>query len=267
VGEIRNTGVEVIINAVPFTSKDFTWRTSVNLAHNKNRVVSLSNDMFKLDSVPTAYLGGKGQSSNWSQVVKEGLPIGSFYTWHYMGKDKDGKSQFLKADGTLTNEIPTTDDFMASGNAQPKLIYGWSNTFTYKRFDLNVFLRGVYGNKILNGTLAGINSPVDAKFYNMSKFMLGESYDDDVAFLISDRYVESGSYLRLDNATLGYSLPSFNKGISRLRVYVAANNLFVITKYRGIDPEVNMGGLTPGIDNRNYYPKTRSLIAGVNVIF
>jgi iron complex outermembrane receptor protein len=267
VGEISNKGVEVVINASPVQGRDFNWRTSFNIAHNANKVVSLSNDQFRLDSVPVAFLGGKGQSSSWSQVVKGNLPIGSFYLWQYAGKDKDGISQFTKANGTLTSGQPGTVDLMPSGNAQPKLIYGWSNSFTYKKFDLNIFVRGVYGNKVLNATLAGVSAPTDAKIYNLSKFAMNESFKDGNAFLVSSRYLESGSYLRLDNATLGYTFPSFTSAISKLRLYAAVNNLFVITDYRGVDPEINMGGLTPGIDNRNYYPKTRSFIAGVNVIF
>ena len=84
---------------------------------------------------------------------------------------------------------------------------------------------------------------------------------------MTDRYLESGSYLRLDNATLGYTVPIKNKTIKSLRVYATGNNLFIITKYRGIDPEINMGGLTPGIDNNNFYPKTRSYLLGLNIIF
>jgi len=88
-----------------------------------------------------------------------------------------------------------------------------------------------------------------------------------VAYLTSDRYLENGSYLRLDNATLGYNVKLKTAAINKLRVYVAATNLFTITNYTGIDPEINIGGLTPGIDNRNFYPKTRSVIIGANIIF
>ena len=185
---------------------------------------------------------------------------------HYAGKNQSGVSTFQKADGTITL-APTTADYTLPGNAQPSLIYGWSNTFIYKNFDLNFFFRGVSGNKILNATLAGINAPSDSKNNNIPRFTLGESYADYNSYIISDRYLESGSYLRLDNATIGYNAKTSIPSLTRLRFYVSANNLFVITKYRGIDPEINMGGLNPGIDNINYYPKTRSFIFGVNVIF
>ncbi|GAA0553312.1 TonB-dependent receptor [Chitinophaga japonensis] len=265
-GKMSNKGIELQLNAIPVQGKQFTWRTSLNLAHNRNRIESLSNDKFTLTTIPTAYLGGKGQSGNWSQEVTEGQAIGSFYAWKYMGKDKDGVSQFLKADGTLTT-APSSEDQVYAGSAQPKLLYGWSNTFSYGPFDLNIFLRGVYGNKIMNATLASLNSPTDATFTNIPEFTLQEPASDNNAYLRSDRYIESGSYLRLDNATLGYNAPLHNRFIKGLRVYVTASNLFVITDYRGIDPEVNLGGLEPGIDNNNYYPKTRSFLLGMNVNF
>jgi iron complex outermembrane receptor protein len=265
-GKIRNKGVEVVLNAVPVSNKDFTWRTTVNLAHNDNNVESLSNDVFTQKSIQTAFAGGKGQSGNWSQLVIEGQPIGTFNLWHYLGKNQAGVTIMQKADGASTT-APVTADYIIPGNAQPKLIYGWNNTFTFKALDFNFFLRGVQGNKILNATLAGLNSPSDAKNLNIPRFTLNEAFTDNNAYLISDRFLENGTYLRLDNATLGYTVNTGMPAITRLRFYVAGNNLFVITKYRGVDPEINMGGLTPGIDNNNFYPKTRSFIAGVNVIF
>ncbi|NIG54114.1 SusC/RagA family TonB-linked outer membrane protein [Chitinophaga sp. Cy-1792] len=266
VGKMSNKGIELQINATPVRSGKFTWITSANIAHNKNEIVSLSNDIFKVKYIETADLGGRGQSGNYSQRLLEGMPLGTFYTMRFAGKDKDGLSQFYKPDGTLSHEYNSTY-LVQTGNAQPKLLYGWSNTFTYGNFDLNFFLRGVYGNKILNATLANLNVPYGSTQTNLPKFSLTESAKDDRAYLLSDRYIESGSYLRLDNATLGYNVPMHNPYIKRLRVYVSGNNLFVITNYRGIDPEINMGGLTPGIDNNNFYPKTRSFLVGLNASF
>jgi TonB-linked SusC/RagA family outer membrane protein len=266
IGKISNKGVELMLNATPVKTHDFSWRTTLTAAHNTNKILSLSNSQFNEQSVNTAFLGGQGQSDNWSQILKVGQPIGTFDIWHYAGKNQNGVSQILSANGndTLT---PTTADFRVAGNAQPKLLLGWVNTFTYKQFDLNFFLRAVIGNKILNATLAGLNNPSNAHFQNLPTFSLSESFNDFNSYLISDRFLESGSYLRLDNATLGYTLPVRSSSINRLRFYTSVNNAFIITKYRGIDPEVTIGGLTPGIDNGNYYPKTRSYLLGVNVIF
>ncbi|WP_129713994.1 SusC/RagA family TonB-linked outer membrane protein [Pedobacter sp. SYP-B3415] len=267
VGQIDNKGFEAVVDVSIFNGNKFSWKSSVNFSHNKNIVRSLSNEKFSLATIPTAQLGGKGQSTNYSQVIQEGLPIGSFNTYRYAGKDGKGVSQFYLADGSLTTEYSKAAIGL-TGSAQPDLIYGWNNTFTLGRFDLNVFLRGVYGNQILNATLAGLNSPGDATTNNIPQFALDEAVNDNNSYIISDRFIESGSYLRLDNATLSYS---FNleklKAIKRLRLYTTASNLFVITKYRGIDPEISMGGIQPGIDNNNFYPKTRSFLFGVNVTF
>jgi TonB-linked SusC/RagA family outer membrane protein len=268
VGKVKNTGVEVSITAIPVQTKAFNWTTSLNASHNKNEVVSLSNGRFKApDYYPLAYLGGKGQSGNWSQVLVQGQPLGTFSLWHYMGKNDAGSSTFLTADGKTIASQPLTTDLMVAGNAQPKLLFGWNNTFTYRNFDLNFFLRGVTGNKILNNTLAQLNSPADSKNNNIPKFTQGEAFTDAFAYLTSDRFLEKGDYIRMDNATLGYSIKTKVKAISKLRVYVSGNNLFTITSYRGIDPEINIGGLTPGIDAKNFYPKTRSIIIGANIVF
>ncbi|WP_291910143.1 SusC/RagA family TonB-linked outer membrane protein [Chitinophaga sp. CB10] len=266
VGKMQNKGIEFQVNATPVRKGKFTWNTSANLAHNKNEIVSLSNDMFSVKYIETADLGGRGQSGNYSQRLLEGMPLGTFYTMRYAGKDKDGLSQFYKPDGTLTREY-NSSYLVQTGNAQPKLLYGWSNSITYGNFDLNFFLRGVYGNQILNATLANLNAPYGSTATNLPYFSLTESAKDDRAYLLSDRYIESGSYLRLDNATLGYTVPLHSNYLKRLRVYVSGNNLFVITNYRGVDPEISMGGLTPGIDNNNFYPKTRSFLLGLNASF
>ncbi|HEY9262255.1 TonB-dependent receptor [Chitinophaga sp.] len=266
VGAMSNKGVELQVNAVPVKTRDFTWTTSANIAHNKNRIESLSNDNFAVDYIETADLGGKGQSGNKSQIIKGGYALGAFYLWQYEGKDKDGYSTFQSANGGIT-KTPASTDRVYSGDAQPAISYGWSNSFTYKNFDANIFIRGVSGNKILNATLANLNNPAEATGYNMPRFTLGESPKDAQAPFLSTRYLENGSYLRLDNATIGYSIPMKNNYVRKLRVYVSGNNLFVITKYTGIDPEINMGGLIPGIDNNNFYPKTRSFMLGVNATF
>jgi iron complex outermembrane receptor protein len=267
VGSIKNTGIELVLTATPVKTSEFTWRSSVNLAHNKNVVESLANSQFVINYIQTAQLGGKGQSGNYSQIVQNGYALGTFKLWHYMGKDQNGISTYLNAGDSVINKQPLTTDMRISGNAQPTLIYGWTNNFYYKHFDLNFLIRGVTGNKILNATLAGLNDPVDAKIQNIPKFTLGESPKDINAYLISDRFLESGSYLRLDNVTLGYTLKPHTESVKSLRFYVSGNNLFVITQYRGVDPEINIGGLTPGIDNQNFYPKTRTYIIGVSANF
>jgi len=267
VGKVKNSGVEFALNAQVVKTPDFSWTTSPNIAHNKNIVETLSDDLYKIDYIQTAQLGGKGQSNNYSQQVIPGQPLGTYYLWNYAGKNADGVSTYIDASGKTIATQPLTTDARIAGNAQPSLVYGWANTFNYKSWDLNFLVRGVLGNKILNATAAGLNNPVDANLQNIPRTTLTESGKDANAYLISDRYLENGAYLRLDNATLGYTLKPKVKGIKAIRLYFTANNVFVITKYSGLDPEINIGGLTPGVDNNNFYPKTRTLSFGLNASF
>ena len=265
VGKISNKGIELQINATPVKTHDFQWTTSFNISHNVNKVVSLSNDLFPtFTEIRTAGIGGKGQSGNPAQILKEGEPIGTFFVRQYAGRNVQGISLFYKANGD-TSKVVTVEDFKQSGNAQPKFMFGWNNTFTYKNFDFSFFLRGVSGNKILNATLASLNDVNNASNNNIPKFSLGEPATDINSFYNSTRYIENGSYIRMDNATLGYNFKIRSAKIKSARLYITSNNLFVITKYRGIDPEINLGGIEPGIDNNNFYPKTRTFMLGINL--
>lgn len=266
VGSISNKGVELTIDAKIIQKDHFKWQSSFNMAHNANKLLSLSNNIFKLDSIPQAYPGGQGQSGTTVQILKPGYPVGQFFTFKYAGKDDKGVSQYYDKNGGLTTAPKEYTDYYYAGNAQPKLLLGWSNTFTYKQFDLNIFLRSSLGGKVFNATLADLNRPADGKTYNLPVYSANESPANAYAYRYSDRYIENASYLRVDNMTLGYTLPKL-KGIQSLRFYVTGNNIAVITGYSGIDPEIGMGGLTPGIDNKNYYPRTRSFLFGANLSF
>ncbi|MDX9880847.1 MAG: TonB-dependent receptor [Prolixibacteraceae bacterium] len=266
VGSMENKGYEVTLTAIPVQRKDFSWNSTLVLSHNKNLLTSLSNDRFQVEYIYLGAVGNHGQSGMNSQILQEGYPVGQFYTWKYAGPDENGQSQFYKEDGTLTTSPLTTDRHYA-GNAQPKLIGGWHNTISYRNFTLDFLLRGVTGNKIMNVTLSNLNYPGEATHYNQHRMVLESSAIDINAPYTSTRYLEKGDYIRMDNITLMYSFKFSNPLIKGLKVYSTVNNAFIITDYRGSDPEINMGGITPGIDDDNYYPKTRSFIFGVNVDF
>jgi iron complex outermembrane receptor protein len=269
VGEVTNKGYEVTLNAQVIHKGDFSWSTTLNLAHNENKIETLSNDIFKADSIRVFTPDGGGQSGSTIQVLMTGKPIGTFYTYKYAGKDENGVSQYVNSDGTLTSDISqlSVEDYKVVGNAQPKLLLGWSNNFVYKNFDLNLFFRGVFGNKIMNVTRADLYRPSTATINNIPVDAASESVDDFNSYRYSSRFVESGNYLRLDNATLGYNFKNLGQDVKKLRVYASVNNLFVITKYKGIDPEINQGGTAPGVDARNFYPKTRTFLFGVTASF
>lgn len=267
-GSMNNKGVELGISGAVIQSKDFSWTTNLNFAHNTNEITKLTNPLFiGGDSTFVGDPEGGGQSGRYVQLLKQGHPLGQFFTFNYAGKNSSGVSQYYKHDGTLTTAPSNGVDYFYAGNAQPKLLVGFANTFRYKNFDLNFSLRGVFGNKIMNATRADLFRPATAMSSNILEAAANELPADFNSYVYSTRFLESGNYVRLDNATLGYNFKKVGEYLKSLRVYISANNLFVITKFTGIDPEVNQGGIAPGIDYNNFYPKTRSFLLGLNVSF
>jgi len=268
-GSMDNRGIELSLNASVVSTSQFSWTSMLNLAHNVNKITDLSNPSFpKSDSLAVGFPEGAGQSGSSLELLKVGHPLGQFYSLQYAGKDNNGVSQFVSGDGkTLTTSPARGTDYHYLGSAQPKLLLGWANTFKYGNLDLNVSIRGVFGNKIFNATRADLFRPNTAQYTNILADAAGESTADFNSYRYSSRFIESGSYIRFDNATLGYNFKQIVPYIKGLRLYATANNLFVITKFKGIDPEVNQGGMAPGIDYNNFYPKTRTFLFGANVTF
>ncbi|MCX2429752.1 TonB-dependent receptor [Pedobacter sp. GR22-10] len=270
VGKLSNKGIEVVLNGTPVSTDNFSWTTGFNLAHNQNKIITLSDDSrFNIEDRLTVSPDGAGQSGATLQILKPGQPIGTFFTYKYAGKNANGVSQYYDAAGNIkTQNLLNKTDYYILGNAQPKALLGWSNNIRYKNFDLSVFMRAALGVKIMNVTRADLFRPSTAQFTNIPVEVENESTADFNSYKYSSRFIENGSYLRLDNATLGYT---FKKGVipgvNSIRLYTTANNLFVITGYKGIDPEINQGGTAPGVDTNNFYPKTRTFLFGLNVSF
>lgn len=266
-GSISNKGLELSLNATPVSNKKLTWNTTFNIATNKNEITSLTGPYANGDSIRYSDPEGPGQTGATLQLLKVGKPIGQFFSLRFAGKDQNGVSTFFKANGTTTTNPAIGTDYFYVGDAQPKFLMGWSNSVRYGNWDLNVFLRGVFGNKIFNATRADLSYVTAAAQNNMLLSAKDDKINDNRNSYYSTRYIESGNYIRLDNATLSYTFSSPVKGITNLRLYATGNNLFTITKYSGIDPEINQGGVAPGIDYNNFYPKTRTIMFGVNLTF
>jgi iron complex outermembrane receptor protein len=267
-GSMNNKGIELTLNATPIQTKNFVWTSSLNMAHNRNEITSLTNPLFPGgDSLRLTQPEGAGQTGSSLQILKAGKPLGQFFTLDYAGKNAAGVSQYYKSDKTLTTAPGIGSDYVYAGDPQPKLLVGFTNTFRYQNFDLNIFFRGVFGNKIFNATRADLFRPSTAQYTNILKDVADEPITDANAYKYSTRFIESGTYVRLDNATLGYNIRNISSYIKNARIYVSVNNAFVITKYTGIDPEINQGGQAPGVDSDNFYPKTRTALVGVNFSF
>jgi len=267
-GTMSNKGIELSLSATPVKTANFSWTTNLNLASNKNEIVKLTNPFFiGGDSIRRVQPDGGGQTGSTLQIFKEGKPLGQFFTLKYAGKDANGVSQYYDKNNNLTTTPAIGVDYHYAGSAQPKLLLGWGNNFQYKKFDLSIFFRGVFGNKIFNATRADLFRPSTAMTNNILVDAGNESPNDLNSYKYSSRFIEDGSYIRLDNMTLGYNFGKVGRFIQSVRIYETINNLFVITKYSGIDPEVEQGGTAPGVDSNNFYPKTRTFMFGLNVIF
>lgn len=275
VGDISNKGVEITINAVPVQTKDFTWSTTLNLSHNKNKVESMSNSEYTVNFIDMADPNINSYSGQHVQRLMEGAPIGQFYLWEWAGYDENGMSIFNDYDeeGNLvgTTDAPDDGDRRMAGSAQPKLTYGWNNDLTWKKWTLSAFFQGVAGNKIFNATRATYSDPSLLSSFGkniLSEVATEQHANDSRAQAPSTRYLENGSYLRLSTLTLAYNFGKLGNYVNNLRVYATCNNVFTFTGYKGIDPEVNLGGLEPGMDMRySNYPRTRSFMVGVNMNF
>lgn len=275
VGEMTNKGIEFTLNAVPVRTKNFMWGTTLNLSHNKNTVDKMQNETFHTTNLTQGDPMVAGVSADgWTQRIMEGEPIGTFYTYQYAGI-VNGRSEYyvLDENGNRTGETtnnPSLKDRSITGCAQPKLNAGWNNTLTYKNWSLNAFITGVFGNDVYNSARAHYTAAQmfsDGK--NVLKEFLSNPVGDASSSLPSDRYIEKGSYVRLQTLSLSYTFRNcFNDWIQDLTLYGTANNLFTITNYKGLDPEVNMGGIDPGIDYRwSRYPHTRTFMVGVKINF
>ena len=275
VGEMTNKGIEFTINIDAIRTKDFNWMTTINLSHNKNTVDKMQNDQFHTTNLSQGDPDVAGVSANgWTQRIMEGESIGTFYTYQYAGTI-NGRSEYyvLDENGNKTGETtnnPGLKDRAITGCAQPKLTAGWNNSFSYKNWNLNAFITGVFGNDVYNSPRAHYTSAQmfsDGK--NVLKEFLSNPAGDASGSLPSDRFIEKGTYVRLQSLSLSYTFRNcFNNWIQDLTLYGTANNLLTITNYKGLDPEVNLGGIDPGIDYRwSRYPHARTFMVGVKINF
>ncbi len=296
VGQMSNKGIEFMVNAIPVQTHDFEWNTTLTLSHNENKLLSLSNDLYETDNFQE--VGGVSDPiSVPTHAMEVGHRLGDFWGLRSVGvskngfvmvevKDDDG-NWVIKEFDTKYNEETNRQRL---GNGLPQVYAGWSNSFRYKGFDLNLQFTGQFGFKILNvqrsfyenNSIAYNRLSSAAKLYGAIDATGAPVTDPDTGQQLmvplsssmsqgvwSDQ-IENGDFVKLTNATLGYTFPisgKMEKYIQNLRLYVSGQNLFCITGYSGLDPEVSNDFRAPGIDNRDKYPTVRSYSFGLSVNF
>lgn len=259
VGTITNQGIELDLSFDLMRTKDFAWDANLNLSHNKNEVVSLSNGQWTGDNMQVAPCQGQGLSGTYAQLIMPGQPIGTFYGKRFIGV-VDGVEQFAN-DGEPE----------VIGCAQPDLTFGLGTNLQYKNWTLSLNFRGSIGNDVYNCTANNLAYLSNLPGRNVLKEAVTSGVNRDQAKVYSSRFIEDGSFVRLDNLSLGYNFSLPKLYISNARVFVSAQNLFVITGYSGADPEVNSEisrtGVAPlGVDYLSY-PKARTFSMGINLSF
>ena len=296
VGTMENKGVEIMLNFVPVRTKDFEWNTSVNYSTNTNKLVSLSNDLYKTS---TNYLQVGAifpPIQTFSHLLKVGGPVGDFYGFKVtdIGNDPSdaanyGQWIYQGSDGKpvkYSNFTHSFGDKQVIGNGLPKFYAGWNNSFRYKNWDLVITQRGAFKFQVANLQRMMLENPTQIQ-YNVLKTAFNKVYGKTQLkspLEFNSYYIENGDYWKIDNITIGYS---FNKTgikyIQSARFYASALNAFIITGYKGIDPEVSLrngtsyaqsgvaqtptAGLDPGMDSPWKYPTTRTFSIGLNVTF
>ncbi len=266
VGSIENKGVELYLNTSVIERMDASWTMDFTANSQFNKLTSLSDEVYTLSWLEFGGLPSPGNLGN-AIRLEEGGRVGNFYGKSFAGFTDEGRWLFYKADGSVAPVSEIDDeDLGVIGNGVPKYMMSWANNFRYKNFDLTIFFRGKFGFDILNTQemYFGNQSWLPNNLLK-SAITTHSELNDNPQY--SDYYLEKGDFVKLDNVTLGYTFNPINDYIRNLRVYISGRNLLTFTGYSGLDPELADTGFTTGIDNRGFYPRTRSFTVGLNLEF
>lgn len=270
-GSMENTGVELTISSHNFVRKNFKWDTDFNISHNRNRLLSLSTSQVYYDAKVTDVL------ADYCVRNTPGMPLGSFYGYKTGGVDPE-TGQIIYLDTNGDGEV-TASDRTYIGDPNPKFTFGMTNTFRFYGVSISFMLQGSYGNDIFNASRIETEGMYDAK--NQSIRVLDRWRRPGMQTTIpkagwdmrvSDYFIEDGSYIRLKDLTIAYEFSGewMKKiGMTKLQPYFTAQNLLTLTRYMGMDPEVNQYGNSGTVQGLDYgtYPQTRSFVLGLNVEF
>ncbi len=276
-GEIKNSGIEFTVSANPLGSKSpVGWETSFNASYVKNKIIDLAGDDFIVGDNNTGWGAGP------IEIKKVGYPLGSFYLYKWKNFNSEGANLYERqSDGSLTTN-PTSDDLTIQGQAEPKWTFGWNNTLTWKNWALNIFINVAVGQDRLNMSRFGLASMVGkyrfvslADAYNKGWDKVENKADamfashknpDNKNYGDSDFWLEDASFVKLKNISLSYTFPKKVTRIADIQLSVSAQNLFTLTHYAGMDPEVYSSGFYNGVD-LGAYPVPRTFTFGMKLNF
>ncbi len=277
VGELTNKGIEFQLSAEVIKTRDFSWQLGGQITTVKTRITSLSGsyagNKISSDQVPVGYAVGRGYDGNAITYLKVGYSPYVFYLAQFAGlsdtvsNESNSNQLYYDANGKKITDV--TAAAKKYTDPSPNFTYGISNTFNYKQVSLNFFLRGVHGQKLFNDYSNIVSNISRLPGNNVTHDALTNGIKGSQT--ASDLWLQNASYLRLDNATLSYRFSNI-KGLESLRVYVTGSNLFVITPYKGIDPEIRSGNTNQAYIDQNvygdaFYPRSKTYTIGVNVAF
>lgn len=272
-GEVENKGFDLTLTGRIIQTRDWQWTSTFSFSHNKNKVVKLNKS---IDGASPA-----AGTVDPCTIIMQGEAIGTFYGYKWAGVEQSAEGKWIDMyydkNGNKT-ATPSGDDRQILGNASPKLTVGWNNTLSYKNWDFSFFFNSAFGGKRLNLVRYTMNSTPGA-----SKFVTDKDYFNNVGkdmptlgagskvYGNSDKWIENATYVRLENLSVAYTLPKSMTKFADLRISVSGQNLFTITKYKGIDPAGNSfhsggGNANAGID-MGTYPNPRTFTFGVRATF
>lgn len=275
VGTMENSGFEIQLNAAPIRNKNFSYNITFAGATNNNKFISFSNQAFRGQKFSDVVgLPAPGSPGN-IQRIEEGLRVGNFYMQRSAGVDPTGALLVYnkKGEAIVANKA-NNDDKQYVGNGLPKFTASLGNTFTYKEFDLSIFLRGAFGYDIFNTYAFYIGTPAtQANANTLTSAYDGGKYSkltNPATYSVpSDYFLENGTFVKIDNISIGYTKQLSNQYVKRVRVYATGRNLHTFTGYTGGDPDlIQVNGLYPGVNpSLSYYPATLQLLVGLQLTF
>jgi len=272
IGEVSNTGFEFNINGTVFEKDNFSWTSSFNFTTNKNNVEQLAGDQEQMIIDP---VGNMSNTAGGMGIIKVGQPLGQFYGATFLGTYKTGDTDGTPGAAKYLRDENGELVLGVIGNGTPDYTWGFNNTLTYDKFDLNLLFTGSQGFDVLNLTRAQVSMAGG----NVNNATIGEYRNRWTAenqteipatgnnFVNSSRYVEDGSFIRLSNIALGYNFDSI-KGFDTIRIYASAQNLFTITDYKGYDPEASSTSASSDSGSSidwGAFPNPRTITFGINI--